>query len=76
SAPLGGLFAGFVAETWGTPAAFVTGAVLSLVTVGVVALGLRWAGRRGSLGVTMLDTSSDRPDRHRRAVEARPSPAR
>jgi len=76
SAPLGGLFAGFVAETWGTPAAFVTGAVLSLVTVGIVALGLRWAGRRGSLGVTMLDTSSDRPDRHRRAVEARPSPAR
>ena len=76
SAPLGGLFAGFVAETWGTPAAFVTGAVLSLVTVGVVALGLRWAGRRGSLGVTMLDTSSDRPDRHRRAAEARPSPAR
>ena len=61
SAPLGGLFAGFVAETWGTPAAFVMGAVLSLATVGIVALGLRWAGRRGSLGVTMLDTSSERP---------------
>lgn len=76
SAPLGGLFAGFVAETWGTPAAFVTGAVLSLVTVGIVALGLRWAGGRGSLGVTMLDTSSRRPKGPRRAAEARPSAAR
>jgi len=76
SAPLGGLFAGFVAETWDTPAAFVTGAVLSLATVGIVALGLRWAGRRGSLGVTMIDTSSERPGAPRRAVEARPSAAR
>jgi len=76
SAPLGGLFAGFVAETWGTPAAFVTGAVLSLATVGIVALGLRWAGGRGSLGVTTLDTSSERPERSRRAAEARPSAAR
>lgn len=76
SAPLGGLFAGFVAETWGTPAAFMTGAVLSLATVGVVALGLRLAGRRGSLGVTTLDTSSERPDRRRRAADARPSAAR
>ena len=76
SAPLGGLFAGFVAETWGTPAAFVMGAVLSLTTVGIVALGLRWAGRRGSLGVTMLDTSSERPGGPGRAAEARPSAAR
>ena len=76
SAPLGGLFAGFVAETWGTPAAFVTGAVLSMVTVGIVAVGLRWASSRGSLGVTMLDTSSERPKGPRRAAEARPSAAR
>ena len=76
SAPLGGLFAGFVAETWGTPAAFVTGAMLSLLTVTIVGLGLRWAGRRGSLGVTMLDTSSERPTGSPRAVEARPSAAR
>ena len=76
SAPLGGLFAGFVAETWGTPAAFVMGAVLSLATVGIVALGLRWARRRGPLGVTMLDTSSERPGGPRRAAEARPSAAR
>ncbi len=76
SAPLGGLFAGFVAEQWGTPAAFVAGAVLSLATVAIVALGLRWARRRGSLGVTMLDTSSERPGEPRRAPEARPSAAR
>jgi MFS family permease len=76
SAPLGGLFAGFVAETWGTPAAFVAGATLSLVTLGIVALGLRWAARRGSLGVTVLDTSSERPEGQRRAPEARPSAAR
>ncbi|HYI66301.1 MAG TPA: MFS transporter [Candidatus Limnocylindrales bacterium] len=76
SAPLGGLFAGFVAEGWGTPAAFVAGAVLSLATVGVVALGLRTAGRRGSLGVTMLDTSSERPGELGRAAEARTSAAR
>jgi MFS family permease len=76
SAPLGGLFAGFVAEQWGTPAAFVAGAVLSLATVAIVAIGLRWSGRRGSLGVTMLDTSSERTDEPRRAAEARPSAAR
>jgi MFS family permease len=55
SAPLGGLFAGAVAEAWGTPAAFLAGAGLSLVTLVVVALGLRSAARRGSLGVTNLD---------------------
>ena len=43
SAPLGGLFAGAVAEAWGTPAAFLAGAALSLLTLGVVALGLRAA---------------------------------
>jgi predicted MFS family arabinose efflux permease len=76
SAPLGGLFAGFVAETWGTPAAFIAGAVLSLATVALVAVGLRMAWGRGSLGVTVLDTSSDRPERNRTTTEARPSAAR
>ncbi len=61
SAPLGGLLAGVVAEGWGTPAAFVVGAALSVVTVGVVALGLRAAHRQDMLGVTTLDTSSRRP---------------
>jgi predicted MFS family arabinose efflux permease len=59
SAPLGGLFAGAVAESWGTPAAFLAGSALSFLTVGVVALGLRSARRRGTLGVTTLEGGSE-----------------
>ncbi|MEO6577466.1 MAG: MFS transporter, partial [Candidatus Limnocylindria bacterium] len=77
SAPLGGLLAGVVAEAWGTPAAFVTGAVLSMLTVAVVGLGLRSAARNGDLGVTTLDTSSERPPESARGVEVpKPSAAR
>jgi MFS family permease len=61
SAPLGGLFAGAVAEAFGTPLAFVAGAVLSMVVLAVVAWGLRRASRRGSLGITLIDSSSRRP---------------
>jgi len=57
SAPLGGLFAGGVAEAWGTPAAFLAGAVLSAVTLLIVAFGLRAAHRRGALGVTNIGNS-------------------
>ena len=62
SAPLGGLFAGAVAEAWGSPVAFAVGAVLSVATVGIVALGLRGAHERGTLGVTTIDSSSRRPE--------------
>ncbi len=61
SAPIGGLFAGAVAQAWGTPAAFLAGALLSAVTVAVVALGLRRAASRGPLGITLLDTSGRAP---------------
>ncbi len=70
SAPLGGLFAGAVAEAWGTPAAFLAGAVLSFLTLAIVVLGLRAASRRGQLGVTNLDGSTT-PSRARGAPEAR-----
>jgi MFS family permease len=75
SAPLGGLFAGFVAEGWGTPAAFLVGAAFSGVTLMVVAYGLRAAARRGSLGVTTIDSTMERgsaapPARERRTVSA------
>jgi MFS family permease len=70
SAPLGGLFAGAVAEAWGVPAAFLAGAALSFLTLGVVALGLRAARRRGQLGVTSLDGSRT-PSRAPGAPEAR-----
>jgi predicted MFS family arabinose efflux permease len=74
SAPLGGLFAGAVAEAWGSPTAFLVGAVLSAATVGLVAYGLRAARDRGPLGVTTIDSSSRRPSRSDRA-EARPASA-
>jgi predicted MFS family arabinose efflux permease len=60
SAPLGGLFAGGVAEALGTPSAFVAGAALSALTLVIVAAGLRRAADRGALGVTILDTSGRR----------------
>jgi MFS family permease len=60
SAPLGGLFAGSVAQAWGTPAAFVTGAAFSLLTVGIVAIGLRRAGEHGELGTTSLGVTEPR----------------
>jgi MFS family permease len=61
SAPLGGLFAGAVAEAWGSPAAFAAGAVLSAATLVLVGFGLRSARGRGPLGVTRIDSSSRRP---------------
>jgi MFS family permease len=60
SAPLGGLFAGAVAEAWGSPTAFLVGSASSMVVLAIVAIGLRAAARRGPLGVTLLDTSSQR----------------
>ena len=72
SAPLGGLFAGGVAEAWGTPAAFIAGAALSAVTLIIVALGLRAAHRRGALGVTNIGNS---PAHSARGVGPDPRPA-
>jgi hypothetical protein len=60
SAPIGGLFAGAVAEARGAPAAFLVGALLSALTVAITAFGLRRAGGRGSLGVTTLDGAGSR----------------
>lgn len=71
SAPLGGLFAGAVAEAWGSPAAFLVGALLSAATVALVAFALRSARDRGPLGVTTIDSSSRRPGRG----DPEPSPA-
>jgi MFS family permease len=74
SAPLGGLFAGGIAEAWGTPTAFLVGAAASAATVGIVALGLRRARGQGPLGVTVIDSSSRRPE-PRPTAEARPASA-
>src|SRR5688572_6401389 len=75
SAPLGSLFAGAVAEAWGTPAAFLVGSALSAVTVAGVALGLRAARARGPLGVTVIDSSSRRPEASASRPETRPASA-
>ncbi len=64
SAPLGGLFAGGIADAWGTQAAFLAGAAASAATVAIVALGLRRARAQGTLGVTVIDSSSRRPEPH------------
>ena len=74
SAPLGGLFAGGIAEAWGTPTAFLVGAAASAATVAIVALGLRRARGQGPLGVTVIDSSSRRPE-PRGTTEARPASA-
>jgi MFS family permease len=74
SAPIGGLLAGAVAEAFGTPAAFLVGSILSLVTVGIVAVGLRRAQRRGALGITVLDAATGGVDEHA-ASEGRPASA-
>jgi hypothetical protein len=60
SAPIGGLFAGAVAQASGAPAAFLFGALLTALTVAITAFGLRRAARRGSLGVTTLDGAESR----------------
>ena len=74
SAPLGGLFAGAVAEAWGTPAAFLTGAAFSALILVLVAFGLRAAHRRGPLGVTRIDSSSRNPNEPPKPM-ARPASA-
>jgi MFS family permease len=77
SAPAGGLFAGGVAEAWGTPVAFLLGAVLSAVTLGIVAIGLRRARRDDALGVTVIDGAprGDRSSGTVPASEVRPASA-
>jgi predicted MFS family arabinose efflux permease len=76
SAPIGGIFAGAVAEAWGTAAAFLIGALLSAVTVFAVAIGLRQAAARGTLGVTMLDAASMAEEPGTVRPRMRPTPAR
>jgi MFS family permease len=60
STPIGGIFAGAVAEAWGSPAAFAIGALLSLVAVALAAWRFRVAGSRGELGRTRLGTGERR----------------
>ncbi len=57
TSPIGGIFAGVVAERWDAPAAFLAGGVISLAGVALVAW--RWwiAARRGQMGITRIGQS-------------------
>jgi predicted MFS family arabinose efflux permease len=70
SSPLGGLFAGAVAETWDVPLTFLVGAVLSLLAVALAWWRFSAAGHAGRLGRTRIgvgDRFDDRlPDRGER----------
>ncbi len=57
TSPIGGIFAGVVAERWDAPAAFLAGGVISVAGVALVAW--RWwiAARRGQMGVTRIGQS-------------------
>ena len=54
--PIGGIFAGAVAEVWGVPVTLVAGATISLMAAAFVAWRLRLAGAAGMLGQTSLTT--------------------
>ncbi len=57
TSPIGGIFAGAVAERWDAPAAFLAGGVISIAGVALVAW--RWwlAARQGRMGVTRIGQS-------------------
>jgi MFS family permease len=74
TAPLGGLLAGGLAEAFGAPYAFAVGAILSMVTIGVVAWRLRVAAAHGHLGVTSIETVVARPGSDRADAPGRIRP--
>jgi predicted MFS family arabinose efflux permease len=65
STPIGAIFAGFVAEHWNVPAAFVVGALLSLAAVALSGWRFRVSRRNGRLGRTRLGVG----DRYEEARE-------
>ena len=65
STPIGAIFAGFVAEHWNVPAAFVVGALLSLAAVALSGWRFRVSRLNGRLGRTRLGVG----DRYEEARE-------
>jgi MFS family permease len=57
--PIGGIFAGAVAERWNSPTAFLLGGIISVGGVGIAAWRWRVAARGGRLGVTRIGESID-----------------
>ena len=54
TSPIGGIFAGAVAEHWDAPTAFMAGGVISVAAVALVAWRWRVAARAGRLGITRI----------------------
>ncbi len=59
TSPIGGIFAGVVAERWDAPAAFLAGGVISVVAVVLVAWRWRVAAAHGRLGITRIGQSME-----------------
>jgi MFS family permease len=76
TAPIGGLFAGMIADAFGSPVAFIAGALMTLAVLGVVAWRLSIAAAEDRLGVTRIDSGGTPEERARPDVRARSAPAR
>jgi len=62
TSPIGGIFAGAVAERWDAPAAFLAGGIISVGAAALAAWRFSAAARAGRLGVTRIgETVEDRP---------------
>lgn len=63
TSPIGGIFAGVVAERWNSAVAFFLGGLISIGAVVLVAWQWRRAALRGRLGVTRIGESVERDER-------------
>jgi MFS family permease len=63
TSPIGGIFAGAVAERWDSPTAFLLGGLISIAAVGLVAWRWHVASSRGQLGVTRIGESLEGDER-------------
>jgi MFS family permease len=62
TSPLGGIFAGAVAERWDSPTAFLLGGVISVGAVILVGWQWRRAALQGRLGVTRIGEALERDE--------------
>ena len=79
TSPIGGIFAGVVAERWDAPAAFLAGGVISVLAVVLVAWRWRIAARQGRMGITRIGQSVEadaRPMADGRSPQEDASPPR
>ncbi len=68
--PIGGIFAGAVAERWDSTVAFLIGGIVTVGAVGLVGWQWRRAAVRGRLGVTRIGQSAEPEERPIKAAAA------